>query len=87
VANIELGSTIIPMQLGLLSQLAEESNGQLVVMSHDKQDIEQVNRYINNNLIIVDDESRPWHDAGYPLVFVIAALFLLWFRRGWTLQW
>ncbi|MGL1957175.1 MAG: VWA domain-containing protein [Colwellia sp.] len=87
VANSEQDSSIIPMQLPLLAQLAEKSNGQLVVMSHNKQDIEKVNSYINNTLSIVDDESRPWHDSGYPLVFVIAILFLLWFRKGWTIQW
>ena len=86
-ANLEEDSTIIPMQLSQLDALANGSQGRLVVMTHDKQDVSQVNRYIENNLVVVDDESRLWKDAGYPLVFVIAALFLLWFRRGWTLQW
>ena len=31
--------------------------------------------------------SRPWIDAGYHLVLPIALLFMLWFRRGWTVQW
>lgn len=80
-------SSIIPLQLSQLQALTDASRGRLVLMTHDKQDIGQVNRYIENHLIVVDDASRPWFDAGYPLVFVIALLFLLWFRRGWTLQW
>jgi Ca-activated chloride channel family protein len=80
-------SNIIPMQLTQLEALADESNGRLVTLTHDKQDIDNVFRYIENNLVIVDDESRPWHDSSYPLVFLIAALYLLWFRKGWTLQW
>ncbi len=87
VANPEDDSSIIPMQLSQLNTLADVSQGRLVLMTHDKQDIDQVNRYIENNLVVVDDESRPWKDAGFPLVFIISALFLLWFRRGWTLQW
>jgi Ca-activated chloride channel family protein len=86
-SNLEAGSNIIPLQLEKLATLASESNGRVININHTKQDVEQVSRYINNHLTIVDDESRPWHDAGYPLVFVISALFLFWFRKGWTLQW
>lgn len=78
---------IIPMQLTKLAELAENSNGTLVVMSHDKKDVNRVNKLVTNNLILSDDNSQPWYDAGYPLVFLIAAVFLFWFRRGWTLQW
>ena len=80
-------STIIPLQLKQLEDLVSQSHGRLILMTHDKQDIEKINRYIENNLVVVEDASRPWFDSGYPLVFVIAALLLLWFRRGWTLQW
>ena len=80
-------STIIPMQLEQLKNLASESNARFVLMTHDKQDISKIDHYIENNLVVVDDESRPWHDAGYPLVFLVAILTLMWFRRGWTLQW
>ncbi|MGB0936260.1 MAG: VWA domain-containing protein [Colwellia sp.] len=83
----DIERNIIAMQLPQLSELANAGNGRLVVMSHDQQDITQVNRYIEHNLVVVDDKSRPWYDSGYPLVFVIAFLFLFWFRKGWTLQW
>lgn len=79
--------SVIPMQLSQLESLVDESNGRLVLMTHDKQDINRVSRAIENNLVIVEDSSRPWLDSGYPLVFVVALLFLFWFRRGWTLQW
>lgn len=35
----------------------------------------------------MDDEYSPWQDQGYYLVFLVMPLFLLWFRRGWTLHW
>lgn len=78
---------IIPMQLEQLKSLTSESNGRLVLMSNDNSDVERVNHYIKHNLVVVDDNSRPWFDAGYPFVFVVAIIFLFWFRKGWTLQW
>jgi len=85
--QLEANNTIIPMQYEQLSDLASMSNGRLVSMTVDEQDIALVNRYIQHNLVIVEDKSRPWLDSGYPLTFVIALLFLFWFRKGWALQW
>ena len=84
---VEKGSTLIPLQQEQLTALANTTSGSIVNISHDKQDVDRILRYINNHLTIIDDESRPWHDAGYPLVFIISLLFLFWFRKGWTLQW
>ena len=56
-------------------------------MSNDDSDVKRVNTYIKHNLVIVDDNSRPWHDSGYPMIFVVAGIFLFWLRKGWTLQW
>jgi Ca-activated chloride channel family protein len=83
----ETVSTIIPMQLSQLESLVDNSHGRLVLMSHDKQDVQKVYRSVENNLVIVEDSNRPWLDSGYPLIYLTALLFLFWFRRGWTLQW
>lgn len=83
----ELTTTIIPLQLEQLKALTNESNGRLILMSNDNSDVQRVNNYIKHNLVIVDDNSRPWHDSGYPMLFVVAVIFLFWFRKGWTLQW
>jgi Ca-activated chloride channel family protein len=82
-----LTTDIIPLQLEQLEALTSESNGRLILMSSDNSDVKRVNNYIKHNLVIVDDNSRPWHDSGYPMVFVVAGIFLFWFRKGWTLQW
>ena len=87
IALDELVTDVIPMQLEQLKALSSESDGRLVLMSNDNSDVKRVNNYIKHNLVIVDDNSRPWHDSGYPLVFVVAFIFLFWFRKGWTLQW
>ncbi|WP_114327350.1 VWA domain-containing protein [Candidatus Colwellia aromaticivorans] len=86
-AQLSDGSNIIPMQVEQLQTLTNDSNGRLVFMSIDTQDIQQVHRYIENNLVIVDDKNRPWLDSGYPFTFVVAFMFLFWFRKGWALQW
>jgi Ca-activated chloride channel family protein len=78
---------IIPLQLTQLENLSKGSNGRLVMMSNDNSDTQRVNKFIEHSLVVVDDNSRPWHDAGYYLIFPIAIIFLFWFRRGWTLQW
>jgi len=83
----ELTADVIPLQLEQLEALSTASNGRLVLMSNDSSDVNRVTNYITHNMIIVDDNSRPWHDSGYPFVFVVAGVFLFWFRQGWTLQW
>ncbi|WNC66881.1 VWA domain-containing protein [Thalassotalea nanhaiensis] len=85
--TLDSDKNIIPMQLAQLENLADESGGRIVELTFDNHDVEQVNRFIENNLVIVEDAGRPWLDAGYPLVFILALMFLFWFRRGWTLQW
>ena len=80
-------SNVIAMQSQQLQTLANNSHGRFVTMTIDEHDVMQVNRFIKHNLVIVDDNSRPWLDSGYPLTFIIALLFLFWFRKGWTLQW
>lgn len=86
-SEIDSDSNIIPMQQAQLNALASSSHGRLVNMTIDAQDVAEVNRFIEHNLVIVDDKSRPWLDSGYPLTFVVGFIFLFWFRRGWTLQW
>jgi Ca-activated chloride channel family protein len=83
----KLASEVIPVQLEQLKALSDESDGRLVLMSNDNTDVKRVDNYIKHNLVVVDDNSRPWHDSGYPFVFVVALIFLFWFRKGWTLQW
>ncbi|TKB45889.1 VWA domain-containing protein [Thalassotalea mangrovi] len=81
------GADFLPLQLDSLQQLSKVSHGRMVLFDHSKDDVRAINDYINNNLMIIQDGSRPWLDAGYPLVFAVAFLYLFWFRRGWTLQW
>ncbi|WOH38634.1 VWA domain-containing protein [Thalassotalea fonticola] len=73
--------------LSLLEELANAGNGNMVPFTHNSDDVEMVLRSLNNTLQNVDDNSLPWFDAGYLLLFLLIPLQALWFRKGWTMQW
>lgn len=83
----EAVAAVTPLESQALKQLAADSDGYYQSLTLDQKDVIQLNRRINNYLVIVDDGSLPWLDAGYYLLYPLAFLFLLWFRKGWTLQW
>lgn len=76
-----------PMDLASLQTLASKTNGRLVEVSVDNSDIEQLNRYVERNMQLNGESSMPWKDMGYSLLFPIALIMLLWFRKGWLVQW
>ena len=77
----------MPLERSALQKLAANSGGYYQSLTLDKEDVSNLNRRINNAMVIAGDGSRPWVDAGYYLLFPIALLMLLWFRKGWTLHW
>ncbi|CAH0991107.1 hypothetical protein SIN8267_01208 [Sinobacterium norvegicum] len=57
-------------------------------MTGDDSDVQQVVRWLNSySYFDPADETIQWQEAGYWLVFVAIALALLWFRRGWSVDW
>lgn len=78
---------VAPLERRSLEQLASNSGGRYVSLTVDDNDMRQVSRRVDSHYIIVEDSALPWLDSGYPLVFPAMALFLLWFRKGWTLTW
>ena len=79
--------TTIALQESLLQQLASAGKGFYQPMTLDKTDVELIYRRVDSYFLIADDDSRPWLDAGYWLVFPLMLLYLLWFRKGWAIQW
>ncbi len=76
-----------PVDLDSLQTLASNTNGRLVEVSIDSSDIEQLNRYVERNMQLNGESSMPWKDMGYAFLFPIALIILLWFRKGWLVQW
>jgi Ca-activated chloride channel homolog len=82
-----LGGAHIPLAEEALKGLARDCSGLYVGVSPDKSDILKIRRQIDFHFTSIDDENRPWIDFGYWLLFPIAVVFVLWFRKGWTLTW
>lgn len=70
-----------------MNKLANATGGRLVQTSVDNRDIETLNRYVERNMQLNGDSSMPWQDMGYPLLLPIAIIMMLWFRKGWLVQW
>ncbi len=83
--SVEPGA--FPLEREALQELAEVSGGAYFDLTIDDRDMRRVDRAIGRYYTPVDDAALPWHDSGYPLIFPAMAIFLLWFRKGWTLTW
>lgn len=82
-----LGADIVPLERAALEALADASDGVYIPLTVDDRDVRELDRRIDSHYVVLDDIALPWLDSGYALVFPALALFLLWFRRGWTLTW
>ncbi len=86
-AGTAVDEVYLPLETAALKKLASNNGGYYQSLTLEKDDVKSLNRRIDNYLVIVEDGSRPWVDAGYYLLFPMALLMLLWFRKGWTLHW
>ncbi|HBV76057.1 MULTISPECIES: VWA domain-containing protein [Vibrio] len=84
--NVDAPSDI-PLRLDALQQLTSEVNGSVITMSVDDSDVKTIIRRVENHASLNTKNSQPWQDMGYGLLIPIAVLLLLWFRRGWIVQW
>jgi len=78
---------VIPLETSALEALADGSGGRFLPVSVDDSDVKRIQRLAESHYVIVEDSALPWLDSGYLLIFPTMALFLLWFRKGWTLTW
>ena len=78
---------IAPLERESLKALATDANGVYLSLTIDDADVRQLNRHIQSHYTVTQDSALPWFDSGYLLVFPAMGLFLMWFRRGWTLTW
>lgn len=71
----------------MLRRVASAANITVVRAGTGDADIRQLTRAIQSNLRLADDPDARWQDQGWWLLWPAALLSLLWFRRGWTMQW
>ena len=71
----------------VLRRVSGEANVPVVHATAGDNDIRRLLRVIESNLQQADDPDARWRDQGWWLLWLAAPLVLLWFRRGWTMQW
>lgn len=76
-----------PVDLSALNDLASATGGRVVEVTVDDADIQALNRAVERNMQLNGESAMPWKDMGYGLLLPIALIMLLWFRKGWLVQW
>lgn len=71
----------------LLKRVASEAKVSVVRATSGDADIRQLMGVIQSNLQMAGDPDAEWLDQAWWLLWPAALLTLLWFRRGWTMQW
>ena len=87
IGSEEVAEGDAPLETRSLKSLAREAGGSYIPLTVDGDDVNSIDRRVDAHYVVAEDNAVPWLDSGYWLVFPCIALFLLWFRRGWTLQW
>jgi hypothetical protein len=71
-----------------LEKLNRQAGSYVTYTTLDNSDVKKIYQHVQKHLAdIQDSESDRWKNEGYWLVYPLAGLILLWFRRGWTIQW
>lgn len=71
----------------VLRRIESEADVSVIRASHGDADIRRLMRRIESNLALADDPNAQWRDQSWLLLWPAALLTLVWFRRGWTMQW
>ena len=72
---------------GLVRKASAEADIAIVRASVGDRDIARLLRTIDSNLRQANDADAVWKNQGWWLLWPALLLALLWFRRGWTMQW
>jgi Ca-activated chloride channel family protein len=71
-----------------LASAARVLGGSLAEVTVNDDDVRKLARRLDTQLSSgATQEGQRWRDAGYYLVFPLAVIVLVWFRRGWAVRW
>ncbi|MGF1872202.1 vWA domain-containing protein [Photobacterium indicum] len=88
---LAVGNTTVktgsPLDLTSLRKLASATGGKVFELTVDDGDITTLNRQIKRYMQLNNESAMPWKDMGYYLLIPVAFMLLLWFRKGWLVQW
>ncbi|GAA4502919.1 VWA domain-containing protein [Pseudaeromonas paramecii] len=77
----------LPLQRAHLQALADRCRGRLHDLTLDDGDMRWVKAQVEAMAELDPNNRQPWQEMGYGLLLPIMLLMLLWFRRGWLVQW
>ncbi|WP_072054134.1 vWA domain-containing protein [Aliivibrio fischeri] len=80
-------SSNFPLNMDSLNELNQLSHGHITQITIDNNDVIWLNNQIEHHMQLSNDSVMPWEDIGYYLLIPVLLLLLLWFRRGWLVQW
>ncbi|WP_436489508.1 VWA domain-containing protein [Chitinophaga sp. ARDCPP14] len=75
---------------GVLQSLAANPGIRVNRLTLDTTDVGSIAKRIREHLIFEKDtktDEKAWDDMGYLVIIPVGLLSLLWFRKGWTIQW
>ncbi len=73
-----------------LSNLQQNEKINITTITLDKSDVEQIVDRISSHLVFEKDsklDTKEWDDMGWLLLIPAIIIALLWFRKGWMIQW
>jgi Ca-activated chloride channel family protein len=72
-----------------LEAVEQESDAYVTMVTVDDTDVQRIHRQIASHLTAVQQEDAEgrWRDEGWWLVFPVMGMVLMWFRKGWVVQW
>jgi Ca-activated chloride channel family protein len=71
----------------VLGRIQSEASTVITRTTTNDADLRTLLAHIESRLRQADDPDAQWRDQAWWLLFPAALLTLLWFRRGWTMQW
>ena len=86
--KVPIDSPVVqPLNIQSLDDAAKSLRGNLVEMTVDRTDLEQLNRRIESSMqASLKDGGERWRDSGYWFTPFLVLLSLMWFRKGWELN-
>ncbi len=73
-----------------LNNLKQNDKINITTITLDKSDVEDIAKRISDKLVFEKDkkqDAQEWDDKGIWLLFPALLILLLWFRKGWVVQW
>lgn len=80
---------ISKLEQNILFELQKEKNIHVNTMSFDKENMIAIAEKVRENLEFRskdEEKEEEWQEMGYVLVWLIVIFFVLWFRKGWMIQ-